>query len=301
MHFDPYESKEAKKRRITSNIAMVFIGVMLIVGILMLIFRDVSNPKYDFEHFKAEPISVAQAIEGDNEFKKLMDFAQSSNKPMLNDSFKKDYPLSSALLNMESKIYDSGKPAVSISGGYIALAQCVISNAVDCRDLSVLLIKLEKTEATDSVYIKLSDITEYTVRYNTRDNSVPLTFLPNDQGTHINLYKFSMALTEESLTESKYSLYLNHEFDAERAKARLYHQIVLDPINNSYHSPKIEKMSGSTLIYIDAVKATADKNGANRAKYQINMSDKTFYLLDSIEFNYKLESIENATLAFEFN
>ncbi len=301
MHFDPYESKEAKKRRVLSNVSMIVLGVLLITGILALIFRNVSNPQYDFEHFGIADISVAEITQGENEFKQLVDFSKSGTSPMFNDSFKEQFPTASALLSMTDGVYDSSKPFVSIKGGYIALAQCVISNAVDCRDLTVLLIKAETVKKEKSLILKLSDISEFTVRYNTRDNSVPMTYLPNDQGTHINLYQFSMAFTESSLTESRYSLYINKPFEPERAKERLYHHIVFDPVNNSYHQPQVEMMEESTLVYIDDVKATANKDGINSAKYRINMDDKTFYMLEQVEFHYFLSDIDNAKLSFEFN
>ena len=300
MYYTPYETKEAKKRRITSNIAIVAIVVMFIAGVLALIFRDVSNPKYDFEHFEMEPISLAQISEGENEFKTLLDFNDNSNQPVFNDEFKQKFPISSALFDMDDKVYDVNRPYVSIQGGYIALAQCVVSNAVDCRDLTVMLIKVQKSQSDKSLTLNMSDITEFTYRYNTRDNSIPLMFLPNDQGTHINLYKFSMKLSEATLTDSSYRLLLNHEFDAERAKARLYHQMIIDPVNNSYHHPEIKKQEGNTLIYIEPTKST-DEKGVKIAEYQINMNDKTFYLLDSVDFKYSLTDTKNTTLTFEFN
>jgi len=198
MYYNPYETKDAKKRRITSNIALILLGVMLVAGILALIFRDKSNPKYDFEHFKTEPISIAQISEGENEFKALMEYGASSNKPVFNNSFKEQFPISTALLNMDSEVYTSDKPYVSIKGGYMALAQCVVSNAVDCRDLTVTLIRLQQSQSDSSLTLNMSQITEFSVRYNTRDNSLPLMYLPKDQGTHINLYKFSMKFSSIS-------------------------------------------------------------------------------------------------------
>ena len=301
MYYNPYETKDAKKRRITSNIALVLLGVMLVAGILALIFRDKSNPKYDFEHFKAEPVSLAQISEGKNEFKALMEYGEASNSPVFNDSFKEQFPISTALLNMDSEVYTSDKPYVSIKGGYMALAQCVVSNAVDCRDLTVTLIRLQQSQSDSSLTLNMSQITEFSVRYNTRDKSLPLMYLPKDQGTHINLYKFSMKLCEPTLTESSYRLTLNHEFEPERAKARLYHQIIIDHINNSYHHPEIKQQEGSTLIYIEPTKSATDKNGANCAEYQVNMTDKTFYMLDGVNFKYKLTDTQNTTLSFEFN
>ncbi len=301
MHFDPYESKEARKRRVISNVSMIVIGVLLITGILALIFRNTSNPQYDFEHFGVSDISVAEITEGENEFKQLSEFAKSGKGPMFNDSFKEQFPTASALLSMTDGVYDSKKPTVSINGGYIALAQCVISNAVDCRDLTVLLIKTETVKKEKSIILKLSDISEFTVRYNTRESSVPLTYLPNDQGTHINLYQFSMAFTESTLTESRYSLYINKPFEPERAKEKLYHHIVFDPINTSYHQPEVKMMEESTLIYIDSVKAAPNKDGINSAKYRINMDDKTFYMVEQIEFHYFISSVDTAKISFEFN
>ena len=301
MYYNPYETKEAKKRRITSNVAMVALAVMMIAGILALIFRDKTNPKYDFEHFEIEPISIAQISEGENEFKSLMDFGANSNSPIYNNSFKESFPTASALLDMDSDVYTSNKPYVSIKGGYLALAQCVVSNAVDCRDLTVTLIRLQKSQSDSTLTLNMSEITEYSIRYNTRNNSLPLMYLPKDQGTHINLYKFSMKLVEPTLTKSSYRLTLNHEFEPERAKARLYHQIIFDPIGNSYHQPQIKQQEGSTLVYIEPTNSTKDKKENICAEYQINMSDKTFYMLDGINFKYELTDTQNTILSFEFN
>ncbi len=301
MYYNPYETKEAKKRRITSNVAIFAIAIMFIAGVLAFIFRDVSNPKYDFEHFKMEPIPLSQVAEGENEFKALFDYSQSGVQPAFNDDFAAKFPTSYAMLNMDSEVYNSSKPNVVIKGGYIAITQCVVSNAVDCRDLAVMLIRLQQSQSDKSLTLNMTDITEFTLRYNTRDGAVPMMFLPNDQGTHINLYKFTMKLNEATLTDSSYRLTLNHEFDEERARARLYHQMIFDPINNSYHHPEINQQDGSTLIRIEPTAASADKDGGNCAEYQINMTDKTFYLLKSVDFKYSLTDTQNTTLTFEFN
>ncbi len=300
MHFDPYESKRSKRRRITSNIAIAVIIAMMLCGIYYLIFSNSKMPRYEFERLELDAFSISELNDGKSEFDNLNSVIKESKNILFDKSFKEKYPTASSLLMMDKSVYNSDKPFAVVGGGYVTLAQCVVSTQTDCRDLAVTMIKLQGSTADNSLTLNMSDITEYTVRYNTRDAHAPLIYLSSGKAIGINIFKINLTVENGTLKDSHYKLTLNHEFDEERAKAKLYHQIVFDPANNSYHSPAIK--SGEKATYI-SIKPIASKVAGDKtfAKYQINLNSKTINLFESVDFKYSVDNADQSKISISFN
>ncbi len=310
MHYDPYESADSKKRRIMSNVAICIILTAMVIGIIFLFIPSGKQKRYDFDTLKTVELSADKFAEGDSEFKALIDTISSSKHIIVGNSFKENFPLCYSLLTLNDDAYESSDavystelaakcdaPYVKIGGGYIALAQSVVSTEKDCRDLLIILYESGAIQSDNSVSLSLGKFNCYTIRYNTRDPQIPLKLLIGKQSAMLDMYKIGISVIGENPISAEYSLTLNHAFDAKRAREDLYHHIVFDPINESYGSAEIITNEETTDIKMLQDESSLINN-ENELKYEIITSDKHINLLSNIDFKFEFENSQNIVITF---
>ncbi len=305
MHYDPYESAESKKRRLMSNIGIIVILAAMVAGIVFLLLPNGMQTRYDFDSLKTRELTADSFADGKSEFKALIDTISASEHIIVGESFKEKFPISYSLLSLDSSVYSESDavysedaenlndlPFVKLGGGYITVAQAVVSTEKDCRDLLIISYKADAKQSDGSVKISLGEYECYTVRYNTRNPQIPLKLLVGEQSALLDMYKIKLSAIGENPISAGYSLTLNHAFEAKRAREDLYHHIVFDPINESYGSAEIITKEASTEISMKQEKAALIKN-ENELAYEIKSGDKRFNLLDKVDFEFNFESDSN--------
>ncbi len=312
MYYNPYESREAKKRRIVSNIAIVVILALMVLGIVLLLIPSGSQKRYDFDPIKTVELTAEQFNEGESEFKALIDSISSSSNITVGDSFNEKFPTCTALLSLDESIYQSSDavyadglkgtpdvPYVKIGGGYITLAQAVVSTEKDCRDLLIISYKADVKKRNGTVNITLNDYSCYTVRYNTRNPQIPLKLLVGEQSSLLDMFKIRISAVGENPVSAGYELTLNNAFDAVRARENLYHHMVFDPINETYGTAEIITNEQTTDVMMTQQKNALIKN-ENELAYELKPSDKKFKLLQYVNLKFAFES-DDVKLVLTFN
>lgn len=305
MHYDPYESTDSKRRRIMSNIGIVIIIAAMITGIIFLVIPSGNQKRYDFKTIKTVELTVDRFTEGNSEFEALIEAVSASEHIIVGDSFKERFPTCHSLLLLDSTAYESSDalygedieditavPYVKIGGGYITIAQSVVSTEKDCRDLLIMTYEAKAKSFDNVVNLSLGKFNCYTVRYNTRNPQIPLKLLIGKQAAMLDMYKIGISAIGNDPVAAEYGLTLNHAFESQKAKENLYHHIVFDPINESYGSADIVTNEETTDI-----KMRQEKNGLvrneNEIKYEIITSDKHLNLLNGVDFKFEFASLDN--------
>ena len=312
MHYDPYESSNSKKRRLISNICAVFILLAMTAAIIYLFIPKNNQKKYEFDKLETSVLTADDINGGECEFNLLHEELNCGSQIDFDESFEHKFPQIYSLLSLDQTVYSGssvqyseGKteicelPYVSVGGGYIALAQTVVSSETGCRDMMVIVYKAEATDAGNVFRLSLNDHYCYTVRYNTRDAKAPLKLLSGKQSASLDLFKLTVTASGAQPVSAGYDLTLSHAFEPDRAKEKLYHQIIFDPINNSYCSPQITKLEKTTVI---SVNQNVDnlKNNDNSVSYAIDLKEDYVNLFDSVNFKFEF-SESNIGIKLTFN
>ncbi len=305
MHYDPYESKDSKKRRIVSNIAIVAILAAMVAGIVFLLIPNNKQKKYDFSTLRTVELTAEDINGGECEFKSLIDTLSQSQHIIVADSFAASFPTGYSLLSLDGVAYKNSLaeysddienltnvPYVEVGGGYITIAQAVVSTEKDCRDLIIIRYEAEAIQADNAVSIKLGEYSCHTIRYNTRNPQIPLKLLVGEQSSTLDMYKIKFAVSGETPIFAQYSLTLNHAFDAKRAREELYHHFVFDPINESYGTAEIITNDKTTDIIMQQNKQALIKN-ENEIAYEIMLNDKSINLIDNINLKFEFDGNDN--------
>lgn len=307
MHFDPYESRLSKRRRIISNVGIIIILGAMLAGIISLFSHSGKVKRHEFDKLESIELAASDVNSGINEFAVLYDTLSDSEHIVLGNNFKEKFPLTHSLLSLDGTAYEHSDavypelnesesltdiPFVQICGGYIVIAQSVVSTENDCRDLLVISYKAETVSDDNTVGINLSDYNCYTVRYNTRNPSLPLKLLIGKQSAVLDLYKIKFSAVGVNPTCAQYNLTLNYPFEPNRAREKLYHHIIFDPINNSYGTAEIIKNEKTTNLILKQEK-NALVNNDNELSYEIMLSDDNINLIKEVSLNFNFEGADN--------
>lgn len=302
MHFDPYESKQSKKRRIISDIGILIVTAMLIVAVFAVFSRGSSVEKYDFESLKLSDVSADTLSSGSAEFTELYNRVRSSESILLDDSFGSKYPTAYALLMMNTDVYNADKPFIGIGKDSIVVAQTLSGDSEGYRHLEVAVFstKISFSDSENSSAVDIDKITMYTVKYNTRDSKEPLHYVKYKPSTfRLGITKISVtarASQNNRLLSSRYSLRLNKSMSESKVKDELYQQTVYDPVSRSYNQPEIKTHDKFTEI-----SAKCKDTDSNKSVFQISLSDDITELFGGIKMSFSLANPENPSIDFKIN
>lgn len=302
MHFDPYESKQSKKRRIISDIGIFVVTAMLIVAVFDVFSRGSSVKKYDFESLKLNGVSADGLSNASTEFTELYNKVKSSESIFLDDSFSSKYPTAYALLMMNTDVYNADKPFIGIGKNSIVVAQTLSGESEGYRHLEVAVFgaKISYSDSGKASDVDIDKITMYTVKYNTRDSKEPLHYVKYKPSTfRLGITKITVtARADQSngLLSSGYSLRLNKSMSESKVKDELYQQIVYDPISRSYNQPEIKTHSKFTEISAKCKASDSDKS-----VFQISLSDDITELFDGIKMSFSFANAQNTSIDFKIN
>ena len=179
MHFDPYESKRNRRRRILSDVLILLVALAFLWGIYHVFFQT----RYQLRPYTfTDATAVADADGGNAAFAALIDnVAALEEEATLSGSFGEAYPLPAAMLGMKAP-YDADAPYFRFDGAHLVLAQTVISEQENERLLEILAVDV----TTDETRLTLSNFRACAIAYNARTDA--LTYQPYDPDTfHLTL------------------------------------------------------------------------------------------------------------------
>ncbi len=282
MHYDPYESKKSKRNRVISNILICFFIVAFIWGMYTIFIGTVNKVTlFEFKDKNAE-FSVSGDVNA--EFADLYDysynFKEGSKK---DDEFDKRFPIASALLSMQKGIYQSDSPYMCIDSSRFVLAQTVLSETADCRELEIMMADFEKTEENNSLSVSMKNFNIYTIMYNARTGELSYKDYKTSQ-FHTNLYSLSVIAEAGRPTECSYELVMTGaSFD--KAKCA---QLVYDTVNATYGDPEV-KIKGKKATVTATQKDSALKDDTDKAVYSLKTADGTFAMIKEFKVKFTFE------------
>lgn len=169
MHFDPYESKTNRRRRILSDVLIVLVILAFLWGIYHVLFETRNRvQKYSFANVTA----TAGRVEDNGSFAKLVDYgAIMEEETKLDGSFREEYPLPAAMLAMEPP-YEYDTPYFRYDGRHLILAQTVLSETADERLLEIVVADASDEQNDDGLTVMLSDFRACAVAYNAKTDRI---------------------------------------------------------------------------------------------------------------------------------
>lgn len=193
MHFDPYESKKNRNKRILSDVLIVLVVIGFLWGLYHVIFaRTKINP------FTFGDVTAVEDTDGGNEsLAAFMEYAYDLyDEATLTDALREKYPLPAALLDME-RPYDMDTPYFRYDGKRLVLAQTVLSETVDERILEIMAADVAVSESGEQRLLTLSNFRACGVACNAKTGA--LAYRPFDAETfHVKLMKLTLSATGAS-------------------------------------------------------------------------------------------------------
>ena len=290
---NPYESKKAKRNRIVSNIVIVFFIVTFVWGLYHVFIGSRSKiVPFEFTEITAQVVEDNRNDEFDELFNYVLTLDEDTVK---DDSFAKKFPVASALLDMEKGIYSDKLPYFCIDSGRLVLAQTVLSETADCRELEVMMSNLSTAVDGNTATVSMSDCTVYTLVYNARSGVMSYKKYEQSQ-FHMNLFSLSAVADGGRPTECKYDLTLGgNGFDENKCK-----QLVYDPVNATYGDPEVEvKRTRATITAVQKDSVLTDDT--DNACYSIRTANGLFGRIKKLEMSFTFDEGVTPTLTFVAN
>lgn len=267
MHFDPYESPEAKHRRHMSNICLGVIIALFCLGVLGIIFRDTSADPYYFDSFK---VAEARVTDGNSQFYALSAKFKSGDVTFIerDDQFEADYPTVNALMLMNKEYYDENKPYAEYSDDQLAIVQVYPSQYDSMRNMDVALLTLITEDDGSTFSGTVTSIKRFTLQYDVSSGKV--TYLDHNKSVYrlqINSISFTTAAAQ--IDNVDYSVTFNKVMTLDEISEHQLNKLVIDATNNDFHSPVYSKTTtGCSLsTHIDSDSFSGDAT----VKYYMNV------------------------------
>ncbi len=294
MQRNPYESKKSRRDRIISNILIVFFVISFFWGLYQVFIGTRKNiTTYEFTECSAQLLDDSSQ---NDEFDSLFNYALTMDgDTIMDEAFSESFPISSALLNMQKDVYSDKAPYFCIDSNRLVLAQTVLSETADCRELEVMMATVSTNAEDNTVSVSMSDFIVYTVVYNAR--SGVLSYKDYEQSQfHVNLFSLSAVAKGGRPTECTYDIALGGSgFDEAKCK-----QIVYDPINATYGDPEVEiKRTRAVITAVQKDDALADT--ANEAIYSVKTADGLFAKIQEVNMTFTFEKGATPTVSFVAN
>ena len=290
---NPYESKKARRSRIVSNIVIVFFIITFFWG-LYHVFIGTQSKIVPFEFTEV----TAQMVEDNrnDEFDELFNYVLTMDEDTVKDEkFAEDFPIASALLDMEKGVHSDETPYFCIDSNRLILAKTVLSETADCRELEVMMSTLSTNIEGNTATVSMGECTVYTLVYNARSGVMNYKNYSASQ-FHTNLFSLSVVADGGRPTECKYDLTLGgNGFDENKCK-----QLIYDPINATYGDPEVEiKRTRAIITAVQKDDVLTDK--AKNACYSIRTADGLFARIQQVEMSFTFEEGVTPTLTFVAN
>lgn len=248
MHFDPYEPKKDRKRRIQSNISLAVIIALFIFGIILMMLPNNYGKKYYFDSTTTQVHTFSENISGQNEFSELYKaMIVPTNEFEMDNGFSKQYPTASKLFDMDASVYDEEKPYILYGGGYMAVAQCFYSTNENIKTLDVALFGFDAALDQETATIKMNDITRYTLIYDAASGSI--NYMKYDKSKYtMQITSFTVTLGGGTMKQAGYELSLTPDKKLSDIDREMLKNTVMDVANNSYQKPSVSESDGRMSI-----------------------------------------------------
>ena len=274
MHFDPYESKQDKKKRIVSDLLILLVIVMFLWGLYHVFFQT----RNQLRLFEFPSCTAAEDASGDNAaFAALCEDAAKLKDATLDGDFRQKYPVPAAMLNMEAP-FDPEVPYFRIDGDRFVLAQTVLSEQADERILEIMTSKVQTEFADGSGRLTFSDFKTVSLAYHAR-TGVLRTLPYSDQTFHLNLFSLSPLLKGSDVLCTGYTAVLTGE-DLDPAKAG---QLIYDPVRATYGDVATKKDPDRLTLSVTPV------GQKNQETFNISTAGGTFLRYESITFTFEYQ------------
>lgn len=294
MQRNPYESKKSRRNRIVSNILIVFFIVSFVWGLYQVFIGSrKSINTYEFTECTAQLLNDSNQ---NDEFNALFNYVLTMDDDTVkDDKFSESFPLASALLDMQKDVYSNKTPYFCIDSNRLVLAQTVLSETADCRELEVMMSTLSTTVDGTTATISMSDFIVYTVVYNARSGVMTYKNYAQSQ-FHMNLFSLAVVAEGGRPTECTYDMAIGGSgFDKNKCM-----QLVYDTVNATYGDPEVEvKRSRATITAVQKDDALTDDT--DEACYSIKTADGLFARIQEVEMSFTFEEGVTPTLSFVAN
>lgn len=246
MHFDPYESPEAKHRRHVSNICLAIIIILFCLGVLGIIFRDTTAEPYYFDRFT---VAADNVTDGNSQFFAISSRFKSEEIGFIerDDKFAEEYPTINALMLMNKEFYDENKPYAECCGDQLAIVQVYPSQYNSVRSMDVALLTLITEDDGDRFNGTITSIKKFTLQYDV--SSGKITYLDHNRSVYrLQINSLSFNVAGAPIEQVDYSMTFSKVMTPETLKKEQLDKLIIDATNNSFHSPVYSKTStGCTL------------------------------------------------------
>ena len=190
MHFDPYESKKNRRKRILSDVLIVLVAVAFLWGMYHVIFARTKINPFTF----GDATAVEDTDGGNKSLTAFMEYAYDLyDNAALTDALREKYPLPTAMLDM-GEPYDLDKPYFRYDGKRLVLAQTVLSETVNERILEIMAVDVAQSGSNGQRLLTLSNFRACGIAYNAKTGV--LTYKPYDvDAFHMKWEKLTLSAT----------------------------------------------------------------------------------------------------------
>ena len=294
MHFDPYESKSSKNRRLISNIALFIIIILFLVSVLYLIFRDTNiytNPLY-FETIKVS----SSELSNDNtvSFNELKNSFIDSDKRKMEDNFNELYPQAFKLIKMDEDLYDENHVYSEINNNEIVVSQCFLTQA-DWRDLEVIILSINNNKNV----ISIDNITMYKIKYNARTGDLVYTDYAPDT-FKLALTTIGIEVDRKDIDGASYNLTYKGGLDDKTIDENNLYNVVYDKDKHSYHNPKYETNENSTTVTGDIKNSDIDED-LKTFCLEIKLERDYMHYFKNCQFEFNCNEIDEFNIVLNQN
>lgn len=272
MHFDPYESKKNRRKRILSDVLILLMIVMFLWGLYSVLF----GARRQIRRYEFASCSAVEDTEGGNAaFAALCrNAATLPSDATLDKAFAEQYPIPAAMLKMETP-YDAKTPYFRIDSERFVLAQTVLSEQTDERLLEIMTAAVKSDFSDGAGQLTLSDFEIVCLAYNARTGVLRNTAYSNNT-FHLDLFGLSPLVKGSDVVCTGYTATLQGEsLDSDKAK-----QLIYDPVRATYGDASVEKSQDGLTVSV----TPAGKK--DQEVFNISVANDTFLCYDSIAFSY---------------
>ncbi len=262
MHFDPYEPKADRKRRIWSNVSLSVIAGLFVFGISMYMIPNNYAKKYYFESTQTKSYNFTETVDKSNEFYDMYsEMVIPTNEFEMDNGFSDKFPTAAKLLDMDSSVYNENKPYIYYGGKYVAVAQSFYSTMENHKTMDVALFGFEPKLYQNKVTVTMTEIVRFSLIYDSASGTVNYMKYDEDNFS-MQLSNFTVTVGSGMLKNAGYTLTLTPTEKLSETDKNLLKNTVVDATNNSTQKPTFTESEDITV-------ATLSHDGSEFADHTV--------------------------------
>ncbi|MBQ2387980.1 MAG: hypothetical protein II302_03585 [Clostridia bacterium] len=287
MHFDPYEPKADRKRRIWSNVSLCVIAGLFVLGIIMFMMPNNYGKKYYFEKTETDAYTFVDTVDKTNEFYEMYtEMIVPTNEFEMDTGFSKKFPTAAKLLDMDSSVYNENKPYIYYGGNHVAVAQSFYSTMDNHKTLDVALFGFEPTLDQNKVAISVKEVVRFSLIYNSASGTVNyMKYDPDKFSMQIN--NFTISVDSGMLKKAGYTFTMKPTQKLKQTDKNLLKNTVIDATNNSTQKPTFTESEDKTVVSLNQ---EGTEFADHVARYRFDMMGDSIEYFTEFVINAEVQS-----------